>query len=261
MAERQPDSPAAPQGRRPTARTVHAAGTPGVLERLGRVGATLTGRRQAVESELATVSTESDELVRAVSHIDSRLSKLAARQRVLRARRTTLDSDARRSLRGSVWSAMAADRAAVASHDGRRRLAVGWLVSLTADDDHNWMAEVWAPVAKQMGGTRTEAALWEAVVSACEAVCQELHGRRGLPESIAGNGLVGMRVRAPKGWSRDQLEATLSTVLDRVRVQAVPLHQLRCEVSVVWLDLPRAPERPSVHETDDADTLVGAGPT
>jgi len=255
MAERQPDSPVAQQ----RGATAQKSADVGLLERIAKVSHTLASRRQGIASELATVTTESRELVRAVSHIDSRLSKLAARQRVLQARRTTLDSDARRSLRTSVWEAMSTDRAAVASHDGRSRLAVTWLVSLTADSDHNWTAEMWAPVAKHMGSSGTEVALWETVVSACEAISQELHGQRGLPESISHHKLVGMRVRAPKGWSRDQLAKTMCIVLDRIRVQAVPLHQLRCEVSVVWLDLPRAAERSPAHGPEEADTLVGEG--
>lgn len=258
MADRQPDSPTAPSEAGPGDQAASEDAPPGALSRLRAVGATLTSRRQSIVRELSTVTAESDELVRAVSHIDSRLSKLAARQRVLEARRVTLHSDARRGLRTAIWTAMAADQAAVASHEGHRRIAVAWLISLTADDNHNWSAEIWAPVAEHREGSRTEVALWEAVVSASESVCQALHGRRGLPESIAGHGLVGMRVQAPKGWSRDQLSDTLTEVIDRVRVQAVPLHQLRCEVSVVWLDLPRIPERPAARE-DDADTLIGNG--
>lgn len=255
MAERQPESPVARQ----TDASARESEAMGLLERIGEASRTLGNRRQSIVGELATVTTESKELVRAVSHIDSRLSKLAARQRVLQARRTTLDSDARRSLRKGVWNAMSADRDSIEAHSGRQRLAVSWLVSITADDDHNWTAEIWAPVANEMGPSGTAAALWEAVVTASEAICQELHGSKRLPESLSHHDILGMRVRAPKGWARERFATTICTVLDRVRVQAVPLHQLRCEVSVVWLDLPRAPERACEHGPEEADTLVGGG--
>lgn len=211
---------------------------PGLLDAVRGVGEEFATRRNALEAEQSSSATEAAELSRAVEQLDLRLARLSARQQVIGARLGSLDSEARRVLRESVWNTLIADRNALAAHTGRRRLSVAVLVSVTADANAAWRADVWVPVGPDPGPESASSAMWFAAAEACQDVAESLGGpdHRAVPREA--RGLCAIRVEAPKGVGRERLKNSLASAMDRARVQAVALHERLVEVSVVWLDMP-----------------------
>mgnify|MGYP000739781044 CR=1 FL=1 len=236
-------------------------GPVGLLDSIRNVSNGVSVQRGALESAYDASKQSTLDAARKVFELDARLARASANQAVLQARRDSLDSVARRKLRANIWGALSQDMALLKAHNGRRRLAVAWVVSVTADDERNWSADVWLPVPAPVSGDGPPLALWEAAVEACSNAMKRLHGGGPGPEVVTAHGLLGLRVTPGRGCSRDDLKAALVRAMDRTRVQAVPLHQLRVEVSVVWLDvavtLDGPPTRLSGMAPEDVDTLVG----
>lgn len=233
----------------------------GVLESVRGVARGVASQRQELEAAWSAARQTTRNSARQVAALDAALAQAAAGEAVLQARRSSLDSVARRQLRTEIWQALQTDRARLESHEGGRRLAVAWLCSLTADEERNWQAEVWVPVVAPPPDTGPALVLWETGIDACAQAMAELQPGGPGPEIVSSEGLLGLRVTPLPGTSRDTLAAALVRAMDRTRVQAVPLHQLRIEVSVVWLDLSVTldgpPTRLSGVGPEEIDTLVG----
>ncbi len=233
----------------------------GLLDNVRNVSHGVAIQRNALEASWEALRQSTIEAARRVAELDAQLARAAANQEILQAKRDALDSLARRKLRTQIWRALTEDCGALESHEGRRRLALAWIVSVTADEERNWSADLWLPVAHPLPVTGPALDVWEAAVQACTHAMLDLHGPGPGPEVISAKGLSGLRITPPLGCSREASNAALVRSMDRTRVQAVPLHQLRLEVSVVWLDVAVAidgpPTRLSGTAPEDMDTLVG----
>lgn len=234
---------------------------PGVLSRIRNVASGVAIQRTALEAAYDSSRESTREGARRVRELDAALARTTANQAILQSKRDNLDSVARRKLRSDIWAALDQDRGALQDHDGRRRLAVAWVVSVTADDERNWSADVWLPVGSPPPEEGPPLAMWEAALDACGAAMRALHDDGAGPEVVVSRGVLGLRVTPRAGAGRDDLKRALVGAMDRTRVQAVPLHQLRVEVSVVWLDLAvrldGPPTRLSGFGPEEVDTLVG----
>jgi hypothetical protein len=233
----------------------------GLLEQIHSVASGVSLQRNVLASAWSASRQSTIAAARKVAALDSSMALAAANQAILQSKRDTLDSSARRKLRSEVWQALEQDRRALDAHAGEARLAVAWIVSLTAEDDRHWHADLWLPVAEAPPESGTQLDLWEAAVQACTEVMLDLHGPDQGPELIAAEGLFGIRVKQGAGCSLDDLRAAVGKALDRTRVRAVALHQARVEVSLVWLDLAvdLDGEPTPLHGLglEDVDTLVG----
>jgi len=233
----------------------------GLLDQIHAVASGVSVQRNVLASAWSASRQSTIDAARKVAELDDSMARAAANQAILQSKQDTLDSSARRKLRADVWRALQQDCRALDEHAGQARLAMAWVVSVTADDDRNWNADLWLPLSAAPPESGIQLDLWEAAVQACSEVMLELRGPDQGPQGISARGLHGIRVKQGPGGSLEQLRTSLVKALDRTRVRAVALHQARAEVSVVWLDLAvdidGEPTPLDGLGLEDVDTLVG----
>ena len=233
----------------------------GLLQKVRTVSSSVAIQRNVLESAWSASRQSTNDAARQVAELDRSMARAAANQSILRAKRETLDSAARRKLRTGIWQSLRQDRDALENHDGSSRLSLGWVVSLTADARRRWVADIWLPLGVDMPGAGLPLELWGAAVDACTEVSGKLQGGGRSPAVITAEAVRGIRVEHEAGGALDELRGALVHAFDRARVRAVALHQGRVEVSIIWLDiavqLDGDPVAIEGDDLEDADTLVG----
>lgn len=232
----------------------------GLLQKVRTVSSSVAIQRNVLESAWSASRQSTIDAARKVADLDRRMAQAAANQSILRAKRETLDSAARRKLRTGIWQALQQDRDDLLHHDGSRRLALGWVVSLTADARRRWVADIWLPLGVDMPAAGLPLELWGAAVEACTEVTDKLHGSGRSPAVVTAEGVRGVRVEQTASGTLDELRNALVHAFDRTRVRAVALHQGRVEVSIIWLDiavqLDGEPVAIEGDDLEDVDTLI-----